>query len=92
MFLRIHPRSPTHNMPMRIRDRKKEREQNRTNEQKPVNGESLFDTLDTSKFDTSKLASGLPETGKGAVKSDVLGSYTGTGVDYSAPVQDADDL
>lgn len=72
---------------MRIRDRKKVREQNRTNEQKTLNGESSFDT-----FDTSMLASSLPETGKGAIKSDVLGSYTGTDVDYSAPVQDADDL
>ena len=26
------------------------------------------------------------------VKSDVLGSYTGTAEDYEAPVQDADDL
>ena len=27
-----------------------------------------------------------------AIKSDVLGSYTGTAEDYEAPVQDADDL
>lgn len=30
--------------------------------------------------------------GRGAIKSDVLGSYTGTAEDYEAPVQDADDL
>lgn len=97
MFLRIQQGDWAHNMPMRIRDKKKVREKKCTNELNPVNGGSSYDTLEpsmleTGELDTNIFTSSLPETGKGAIKSDVLGSYTGTGVDDSAPVQDADDL
>ncbi len=34
----------------------------------------------------------LQEQGRGAIPSDVLGSYTGTGEDGDRPIQDADDL
>lgn len=34
----------------------------------------------------------LPQEGKRDILSDVAGSYTGTPVDDSVPVQDADDL
>lgn len=34
----------------------------------------------------------LREQGRGAISSDVLGSYTGTPEDGERPVQDADDL
>lgn len=34
----------------------------------------------------------LPQEGKGAIFSDVNGSYTGTPEDGGVPVQDADDL
>lgn len=34
----------------------------------------------------------LPETGRGNIPSDVLGSYTGAAADGETPVQDADDL
>lgn len=34
----------------------------------------------------------LPEEGRRKIPSDVLGSYTGMGEDFTAPVQDADDL
>lgn len=34
----------------------------------------------------------IKNEGKGSIKSDVNGSYTGMTVDYENPVQDADDL
>lgn len=34
----------------------------------------------------------LPEQGRGFIRTDVLGSYTGNTPDGSRPVQDADDL
>lgn len=34
----------------------------------------------------------IKNEGKGFIKSDVGGSYTGMGVNYEDPVQDADDL
>lgn len=34
----------------------------------------------------------LQQEGKGAIASDVQGSYTGTDMDGGQPVQDADDL
>ena len=74
-------------MPMSMKDKKKIKEQKSANESKHV-----FANGSEAKLDTGSLASSLPKTGKGAIKSDVLGSYTGTDIDYSAPVQDADDL
>lgn len=37
-------------------------------------------------------ANTLPAQGKGFIKTDVLGSYTGCPMDGERPVQDADDL
>ena len=34
----------------------------------------------------------MPDQGRGAITSDVLGSYTGTPADGGVPEQDADDL
>jgi len=34
----------------------------------------------------------MPSEGRGAITSDVLGSYTGTPLDGDVPEQDADDL
>lgn len=40
----------------------------------------------------AEAARALPEEGRGRIRSDVLGSYTGTGERGERPVQDADDL
>ena len=69
------------------------KEKKKIKEQKCANGPKQgFDKGSGTQLDAGTLASSLPKTGKGAIKSDVLGSYTGTDIDYSAPVQDADDL
>ncbi|TGJ77840.1 hypothetical protein [Caproiciproducens galactitolivorans] len=39
-----------------------------------------------------KMASTLPNMGRGDIPSDILGSYTGTSQDGQKPDQDADDL
>ena len=38
------------------------------------------------------ITSALKKTGKGSIRSDVLGSYTGMTQEGYEPVQDADDL
>ncbi|MBQ3552231.1 MAG: hypothetical protein IJA35_03625 [Clostridia bacterium] len=39
-----------------------------------------------------RLTRALVDTGKGFIRSDVLGSFTGMGEDGDRPVQDAEDL
>jgi len=39
-----------------------------------------------------RAVNALKEQGKGAIPTDVLGSYTGCALDGDRPVQDADDL
>ena len=39
-----------------------------------------------------QVASTLPRQGKGSIHSDTQGSYTGMGMNYESPEQDADDL
>ncbi len=40
----------------------------------------------------SKIAETIPLQGKGEIKADTEGSYTGISIDGEKPVQDADDL
>ena len=51
-----------------------------------------IETIGTAKTFPQKIANELKSTGKGEVKSDVLGSYTGTPVYGEQPEQDSDDL
>lgn len=44
------------------------------------------------KVNVQKDAETLQEQGRGFIRSDVLGSYTGTAEDSEVPEQDADDL
>lgn len=42
--------------------------------------------------DPQSIARILPQEGKETILSDVTGSYTGTPMDSTQPIQDADDL
>ena len=44
------------------------------------------------KISVSSMTEALRREGRGHIKSDVLGSYTGSPDNYDDPVQDADDL
>ncbi len=44
------------------------------------------------KVNVKQEAETLKKEGRGAILSDILGSYTGTAADGSRPEQDADDL
>lgn len=44
------------------------------------------------KTKTRKAAEAMRAQGRGEIRSDVEGSYTGTGENGEQPVQDADDL
>lgn len=41
---------------------------------------------------SEKMATSMRSSGRGEIKSDILGSYTGTAEKNEVPEQDADDL